>query len=290
MKHRTRREAIKLFGTAGASAYFAKYAQASDPKEHKFGYLWGQEDYDKFDEGVDPERVLTSLKAENKDFNPYARPWTTVEHQGKQGACQGHSLALAFQVCMVQKYSIHTRFSRAAAYYMSQTHDNIKGDMGSTLAGGQAVARNGLCLETEWPYPEKYNPARPDGVFKFMDFKMPGSKRIKDADLAWELLRNGACIQTGVAWGSAYEAHVSDRYDGFQLGGHSTLLYGLDHKTDNAIHHNSWGVNWQNNGRSQWTKRFFNEILKKDKYCVFVTYDSTNLKVPANFVDRSLKN
>jgi hypothetical protein len=70
VKHRTRREAIKLFGTAGASAYFAKYAQASDPKEHKFGYLWGQEDYDKFDEGVDPERVLSSLKAENKDFNP----------------------------------------------------------------------------------------------------------------------------------------------------------------------------------------------------------------------------
>ena len=286
----SRRDVLKYMGLAGASAMVGQHrTRASEPAGLRFGYILGNESEEILESGVSPEAVLTSLKASAKDFNPYARPWTTIEHQENQGSCAGHALAHAFHVCMVQKYGIQVRFSRGGAYYMAQAASGIEGDRGSTLSGCQAVANAGLCLESEWPYPEKYDNTRPEGIFDLMDFTLAGSSRVKDADLAWEILRNGGCIQTGVDWGDCFEKRVSDKYGGFMMGGHSTLLFGLDPKTDNAIHHNSWGNGWMNNGRSQWTKNFFSQILKKDRWCVFVAYDPADLAVPANFVDRCLK-
>ncbi len=285
-----RRDALKFIGAAGAAAMVGKSrTQGTSSRGVKYGYQLGQESEAVLESGTCPEKVLRSLKSSPREFNPFARPWTTIEHQENQGSCAGHALAHAFHVCMVQRYGIQVRFSRGGAYYMAQEASGIKGDNGATLTGCQAVANAGLCLESEWPYPEKYDTARPAGIFNKMNFTLTGSSRVRDADLAWEILRNGGCIQTGINWGKCFEKKVCEKYGGFMIGGHSTLLFGLDPKTDNAIHHNSWGVGWQNNGRSQWTKSFFAQILKHDRWCVFVAYDPDALAAPADFVDRCLK-
>ena len=257
----------------------------SEMEYRKFGYLHGEDDYDRIDEGLEPEDMLRRFAATYPEFNAYANPWLSLQYQGSQGACQGHALAHAFQVALTQEYSIQTKFSRACAYYLSQKEDGINGDRGSTLAGGQKVAAKGICLEDEWPYPSRYNNRMPNSAVGRCDFKMPGSKRITDADLAFSLIEAGACIQTGVAWNSSYEKEVCDRLSSTRGGGHSTLLYGLDEKTGNAIHHNSWN-NWQGDGRNQWTKRFLDEIMRKDRFAVFVCYDSTMLEVPEAFMRR----
>lgn len=254
--------------------------------QRHFGYLYGQDDTDYIDNnGVEPELVLSLARAAYPNFNPYADPWLNLQYQGNQGACQGHALAHCFSVALTQRYSIQADFSRGGAYYLSQKFDGISGDRGSTLAGGQKVAESGLCLEKEWPYPSRYNPRQPESANGKLNVTMPGSKRVKDPDLAWELLAAGCCIQTGQAWTRAFEKEVCDSYSGGSGGGHSTVLYGLHEETGNAWHHNSWR-NWMGDGRNQWTKNFFASILKNDRWAVFVAYDSTNLVIPENFADR----
>ena len=249
------------------------------------GYLHGKDDYDWIDERMDPEIVLKAAQAAYPGFNPHSWSWTELPNQGRQGACQGHALANCFQIALVQQYGIQTLFSRAAAYYLSQKFDGIHGDRGSTLSGGQKVAESGLCLEVEWAYPSSYNNRQPESANGNLNFKMMGSRRVKDADLAWDLLKAGVPIQTGVAWNSSFEREVCDSYRSGG-GGHSTMLFGLDEETGNAINHNSWGSNWCGDGRNQWTKKFFSDIIQRDRYAVFVAYDPTGLEVPEGFDDR----
>jgi hypothetical protein len=252
--------------------------------EYKFGYNHGCDDYDFLDSQIDPELVLKRARAAYPAFNPYAPPFTNLQYQGSQGACQGHALAHAFQVSCVQATGMQILFSRACGYYMAQYYDGIKGDRGSTLAGGQKVAENGICLENEWPYPSRYNNSMPSTADGNLNITMKGSRRITDADLAWDLLRSGSVIQTGIAWNSTCDKPVCDSYRSGG-GGHSTILYGLDENTDNAIHHNSW-KGWLGDSRNQWTKGFFSDILRKDRYAVFIAYDSTILELPENIETR----
>ena len=249
------------------------------------GYLHGEDDYDWIDAQMDPEVVLTAAKAAYPNFNPHSYEWTELPNQGHQGACQGHALANVFQVALVQQYGIQTLFSRAAAYYTSQKFSGIRGDRGSTLAGGQKTAESGLCLETEWAYPSRYHNTMPDSAKGKMDFKMMGSKRVRDADLAWELLHAGVPIQTGVAWNSSFEHEICDNHRNGG-GGHSTMLFGIHEDTGNAIMHNSWKPTWHGDNRVQWTKKFFADIIKRDRHAVFVAYDPTGLEVPEKFQDR----
>ena len=237
------------------------------------------------DHGMDPDLVLQLARAAYPNFNPYAPPWLNWQAQGRQGACQGHALSHAFQIALVQQYAVQAVVSRAAGYYLSQKFDGIRGDRGSTLRGGQQVANSGICREHEWPYPSGYNNRKPSSAEGMLNITMPGSKRISDADLAWDLLKAGVSIQTGVAWNRSFEREVCDSYGGGGGGGHSTLLYGLDEATGNAIHHNSWR-GWMGDGRNQWTKNFFAQILKRDRRAVFVAYDSTHLELPDDIAER----
>jgi len=142
------------------------------PEKRHFGYLHGDEDYDFLSEQLDPVGILERAKASYPEFNPYANPWLNWQDQGNQGSCQGHSLSHAFQVCLVQEYALQAVFSRAAAYYISQEFDGIKGDRGSTLSGGQKAAASGICLEKEWPYPSRYNPNKPASANEKLNFKI----------------------------------------------------------------------------------------------------------------------
>lgn len=255
--------------------------------EYKLGYNHGHDDYDYIDAQQDPEIVLRAARAAYPTFNPYTDPWTDLQWQGNQGACQGHALAHCFQVSYLQATGVQAIFSRACGYYEAQRYDNISGDRGSTLAGGQKVAESGMVLESEWEYPSRYDNRRPSGIQSLMNITMKGSSRVKDADLAWDLLAAGAAIQTGVAWNSSFDKAVCDSYRSGG-GGHSTMLYGLDESTGNAIHHNSW-KGWQGDSRNQWTKSFFNSILRNDRWAVFIAYDSTMIEYPSDFIERVKK-
>jgi len=250
-----------------------------------FGYAREFESKNRIDEhGIDAERVLRLMRESYPSFNPYAEPTNELKWQGRQGACQGHSLAQAAQIMAMQAYSCQQLFSRGGCYYESQRHDRINGDRGSTLAAGQKVARDGIVLESDWAYPVQYDPKRPSNFENLPRIYLNSSKTVKDADLIFDLLKAGAVIQTGVSWNQSFEKPVSDRYSTMGGGGgHSTLLYQLDEATGNAIHHNSWRA-WMNDGRSQWTKDFVKSILRHDRWAVFIAYQSSEIRVDPGIV------
>lgn len=203
--------------------------------------------------GMDPVRML-KLAAESKpDFNVQANPMDLFSplNQGGQGACQGHSLALIFTICYFLATGRIELFSRAAAYYLSQRKDGINGDRGSTLSGGQWVAtQHGLCLETDWPYPERYNPAEPSGV-KY-PFKLVASQPTRDYELISEALDMGLPVQDGIIWDNSVSRTISSDYVGQGGGGHSTTLWCKVGENYRRI--NSWGM-WDGDGCNENTPK-----------------------------------
>lgn len=246
----------------------------------QFGYnIEAERKEEIIERGTDPTLVLMAMRAAFPQHNPYAAPWLRLNWQGQQGACQGHALAHMAQVICNQAYSVQRTFSRACGYYEAQRHDRITGDKGSTLSGGRKVAsEDGLCLEQDWPYPDRYNPTRPQGFDQLPRIVIPSSKPIEDAELIYDLLEAGAAIQTGVNWNASFDVPVSDRHSTASGGGHSTLLYGLNQSNGNIVHHNSWS-GWQQNGRNEWTLNFLKQILARDRWAVFVAYQATEVRV-----------
>ena len=252
----------------------------------QLGYAKESERKDEIDaEGQDPEQILVAMRAAYPTFNPYAKAWNRLFWQGQQGACQGHALAHAAQVMGVQKFGQLRYFSRACGYYEAQRFDGLNGDKGSTLAGGRKVlSGDGLMLETDWPYPSRYNNRRPANFPDAPRIRVDSSKQVRDADLIFDLLEAGAAIQTGLTWNSSCDQAVATRYQSGGGGGHSTLLYGLDKQTGYAVHHNSWR-NWNGDGRSLWSKDFIKGVLQRDRWCVFMAYQAIDVEADSGIFD-----
>lgn len=227
------------------------------------GYAIEKEDHELLmEQGMDPARML-QLVAPNvpPDFNATVDPMALFNplDQGGQGSCQGHALALIFKICYWLATGRVQFFSRAAGYYLSQRKDNIKGDRGSTLSGGQWVAtQHGMCLEEDWPYPSRYNPAEPQGV-KY-SYKLTSSQPTKDYELVFEALDLGLPVQDGIIWDSSVSRTISTNYDGRSGGGHSTVLW--TKKDGNYTRINSWGY-WDGDGCNQNTPQSLKQQIEK---------------------------
>lgn len=203
--------------------------------------------------GLEPKKMLALFRASEPKLNVQVHPTTLFDplNQGGQGACQGHSLALIFTICYWMATGRVEFFSRGGAYYLSQKRDGISGDRGSTLSGGQWVAtEHGLCLEKDWPYPSRYNPAQPSGI-KF-PFKLVASQPTQDWELIQEALDLGLPVQDGIIWDNSVSRTLSTDYKGQGGGGHSTTLWTKSGENYRRI--NSWGM-WDGDGCNENTPR-----------------------------------
>lgn len=246
-----------------------------------FGYAIEDERGDEIDaNGQDPDHVLLSCRAAYPQFNAYANPFSRLTNQRAIGSCQGVSLGHITQIECVQQFSQHVRFSGMQAYVESQNIDGIRGDRGSTLAAGQKVAATiGIVREKDWPYPDRYSTQPPPGYEQAPRVFINSSKRVKDADLIWDLLAASSAIHMGVSWGRCFEANICTQWRRPVSGGHAVLLYGLVEGSDNAWLHNSWGPGFGVNGRVQVTKEFIKQTIRNDRYATFVAYDPTGIEL-----------
>jgi len=227
--------------------------------------------------GMDPVKMLR-LAAENKpNFNVQSNPMVLFNplNQGSQGACQGHSLALIFTICYFLATGRIEMFSRGGAYYLSQRKDGINGDRGSTLSGGQWVAtQHGLCLEKDWPYPERYNPAQPSGIN--FPFKLVASQPTQDYELITEALDIGLPVQDGIIWDSSVSRTISSDYVGQGGGGHSTTLWCKFGENYRRI--NSWGA-WDGDGCNENTPKSLKKQIEH-RYSSHVIYAPEGMIYP----------
>lgn len=242
------------------------------------GYLYAEENHAALAEnGMDARRLVSRAAANRPDFNPDVNPMTLFDplNQGGQGACQGHSLALIFTICYFLQTGRILQFSRAAAYYLSQQRDGISGDRGSTLSGGQWVAtQHGLCLESDWPYPSRYNPTEPRGVH--YPFKLVAAKPTRDWDTIREALDIGLPVQDGIIWDDSVSRTLVTNYVGRGGGGHSTTIW--TKKGPNYRRINSWGM-WDGDGCNENTPEAMQQQVRH-RYSSHVIYAPEGMIYP----------
>lgn len=222
---------------------------------HRLGYAIANEQKPlMMANGLDPRKMLRLAEDNKPKLNVNVHPTTLFEplNQGNQGACQGHALAMMFVICYWLMTGRIVSFSRAAAYYLSQRKDGIRGDQGSTLSGGQWVAtEHGLCLEHEWKYPASYDPREPPGIT--YRFKLVASQPTQDWELIQEALDLGLPVQDGIMWNNEVSRTLVTNYTGSGAGGgHSTTLWTKSNENYRRI--NSWGL-WDGDGCNENTPK-----------------------------------
>ncbi len=245
----------------------------------RLGYRYDLENRDLIaTNGVEPHRLMATFREQFPQTNVNADPATLVSilNQGNQGACQGHSLAMVLSICFFLQTGRYQNFSRAAGYYLSQRYDGIRGDQGSTLSAGQkVVTQHGMCLESDWPYPNRYDPTEPAGIS--YPYKLAATKEFRDFDQAMEWLELGLPIQTGITWGDEMDREVVSSFSGRGGGGHSTTLW-LLRPNGNIPNINSWG-SWMQDGIHEWTPNAFRQMFNH-RWSVFIGYAPDNMLFP----------
>lgn len=231
--------------------------------------------------GTDIRVAMKAFRETFPAFNSHADPTGAVDvlDQSSQGACQGHSLATIFSICFFLATGRRQAFSRACGYYVSQQYDNISGDNGSTLSAGMKVAtKHGMCLESDWPYPSRYDPTMPKGI-KF-DYRLVATKPIRTmADfIAWTDLN--LPVQDGFAWNDTCSKEIVDAYKPLRgSGGHSTA-YWLKKANGNFVKVNSWGKRWNLDGCNEWTPRSVERVLG-DGMTTMIGYSPDAMSFPS---------
>lgn len=231
--------------------------------------------------GTEPGELLKWYRDTFPKFNVQADPLGVVSilDQGQQGACQGHALAQVFSICYFLATGRKAAFSRAAAYYLSQQKDGIRGDQGSTLSGGQWVAtQHGLCLESDWPYPSRYNPTQPASAANKFLFKLQTTKPFRDLNSMLDWLEQGLPIQTGLTWNDTCNEEIVDRYSNRSGGGHSTVFWQRT-ASSNVKNINSWGASWSGDGCHEWTLKSIETALA-GRWTVFIGYAPAGMEYP----------
>ena len=253
-------------------------------EQGKLGYAFNSERLDELNEkGADPVVLLQKFKEDFPKLNTTADPTDILImlNQGMQGSCQGHALATIFSICFWLTTGRVFAFSRACGYYMAQMYDGLRGDVGSTLNGGRRVAtEHGMCLEEDWPYPERYHPTKPARI-KF-EYKLQSTKPMSSVDDIVNWLNEGLPVQTGVIWDNSCNNEVVDRYDGSnpRTGGHSTVFWLYNATTRKNVRNiNSWGEDWNGDGVHDWTIESIERAVDNPNN-VFVGYAPDNMSFP----------
>lgn len=245
----------------------------------QLGYSIHAEDRDALEEnGQSPELALNSFRASFPALDIKANPLGAVDilDQKNQGACQGHALAMVFSICFFLATGRRQAFSRAAGYYLSQRHNNIRGDHGSTLSGGQWVAtQHGMCLETDWRYPSSYYPQEPPNVPYL--YKLKVTRPMRTAKEVTDWIDAGLPVQTGIYWNDSCSREVVNNWRPGG-GGHSTCLWQRA-QSGNVNNLNSWGPQWNGDGVHEFTEGSIARMLA-DSNTTLIGYAPDEMSFP----------
>jgi C1A family cysteine protease len=179
-----------------------------------------------------------------------------VEDQGQLGSCTANALAGALEFLELKDGQPFVDLSRLFIYYNERVIENsVSSDSGAMLRDGiKALAAQGVCPETEWPY-------------VISKFTMKPSKRcytdgkkhvISSYHRIADLNEMRACLAEGypfVFGFSVYESFESaqvaktgvlnlPKKGEKAIGGHAVCAVGYDDSAKRILVRNSWGPKW----------------------------------------------
>ena len=243
------------------------------------GWLHEQEDR-VYLSGLNSDAAVMGLVGSYQEVTIDPRDVLKVENQSNQGACQGHAISSVCEWCYIlESGNLDLQLSRAMGYYETQRLDGIRGDRGSTIAGGVKLAKKtGICEESLWPYPRGYNNRRPQDWEAVLDnagqYKIREGYRLNSYGTIRTFLGSGqGGISIGIRWGSSMSKPVVDSFRAGG-GGHAVGLFSLSERKDATGRNycwmmNSWGQRWGNEGWSEWSPKAIEQMLK-DRFTVAI--------------------
>jgi hypothetical protein len=208
------------------------------------GYRFDLEDKDFIRQNSTPYSLLMQGPEEWQELD---LAWWHIRNQGPVGSCRGHSLAANRRLCYflekagvfdldgdgVKNEDLQDDFAPMWCYLVTQRHDGIRGDSGSTISGGiKTGMENGVCREVVFPYPGRYTTSIPSEAaadaakYKFARYTEFGPG---DAAKAADWVGSGqGGLDLGQMWPLRFEKGCLVRTGrGGGGGGHATAGIGL---------------------------------------------------------------
>lgn len=193
-----------------------------------------------------------------------------VYDQGAYGSCTANAAVGAFEFDVIKQGVLDTMPSRMFAYYNTRVLDgDVRSDGGGTIRNAnKALAKWGVCPESEWPYVEKdlltkapdtaYIDAAPNMITNYAAVQ-------QDLDSIKTVLANGFPVQIGFTVYESFESDAAnttgiipmpDLATEGVLGGHAVLIVGYADSitvgggtiSNVFITRNSWGTSWGDKG------------------------------------------
>jgi len=194
------------------------------------------------------------------------RQWHVVEDQGPVGSCQGVAMSSVLEHCyFIDTAGENVSLSKMAAYRFSQEEDGIKGDTGSTLSGGAAAAKKGVCEERFFPYAEEYQRKIPSiARSNRSKFRIEVAQKLSGPDYSEQVRRwigsGKGSVVIGVKWTKSMDQDRISKYvyrgSG---GGHAVAITG--YTKDELVICQSWGDRIFDGGYQYITDNALNECL-----------------------------
>ena len=223
--------------------------------------------------GQSPILLANAFGETIPDFNVQADPLEILIKQEDQlqiGACVGNSGTSVVESCYFLVTGRAIQLSRACGYYQAQRKDGLRGDTGATLAGFRAVATEGLCLETDWPYPNQYNNRMPDSALGKFDYKVSSTRPLKTIDeFDFWVREKKLPVHAGFLWNGSSDREYVTNYSSSGMGGHATMFWQMIGDDYRML--NSWGKRWQGKGWNRWSRNAIKQLISSS-YSVLVGY------------------
>jgi C1A family cysteine protease len=183
-----------------------------------------------------------------------------VEDQGQLGSCTAHALTGALEFLEGKDGLTVVQMSRLFVYYNERAIEHTTAsDSGAAIRDGiKALAKQGCCAETRWPY-QIARFARKPGADCYRDglaHQVTSYQRIETLDQMRACLAEGFPFVFGFTVYENFESQAVARTGTLNLpataerslGGHAVLAVGYDDARKRLVVRNSWGSAWGRKG------------------------------------------
>lgn len=186
---------------------------------------------------------------------------SAVEDQGQLGSCTANALVGTLEFLELKGRSTpFADLSRLFVYYNERAIEGtVQSDSGAMLRDGiKALAKQGVCSETSWPYVIDTFTKKPGDA----NYKKAAGRTISTYHRLNTVEEMRACLGSGYPF--VFGFTVYDAFDSATvakngvlnlpkakerpLGGHAVMAVGYDDKVKRFIVRNSWGPDWGKQG------------------------------------------
>lgn len=185
---------------------------------------------------------------------------SAVEDQGNLGSCTSQATVGALEYLGIKDGVTFQDLSRLFVYYNTRVIENcVRYDDGASIRNTiKALAKQGACKETIWPYVIKQFKIKPgtdcytDGIKRII---IEYSRLLTLNDMK-HALADGFPFVCGISLYDSFESakveklgivNMPGRRESM-IGGHAIMVCGYDDKTSRFIVRNSWGTDWGQKG------------------------------------------